>query len=659
MPRYEQLKSKSKSISYTRQIRNESKEINLKKPIIISAAFIIAAALIFTVVKKYSPMVDIAIKDFFSINHKEALVLESDGITEDQNKMSFLSNIPLFNFFIKTDTNETLSVMAYETNSKIETSLDMMSENITNSSIITKESLLPFFNNSGVSNSILYDSGYIDYGNNHESVILSNNMNTLNRIPENDIVNDNEENIIVADIENTPNAEEEKTYNYLEQMILENRQNDNTQDIKTTNIITNKQNNTAAKKSIFDDILKPKDNTTKRETTTMKPASTTTFSTRPPASYVENTTKKDNSSTNYDFNIDKYLNNNDNKENVINNNQVNNNTINNDRNINNNRKENLNNNIKENINNNTENTKKDLNNNAVNNNNVTQNRKDIMQKSVYTITNSLDKSNIDYNRVINDMVNPNNNVVRENNNNIVNDSKVNNNINKENNNNSIINKPSEEKNNIKENKESNIVKDNELKDNIKETANNIIKNNTIKNNNTEYKKEIIKKAQTDINNYNIKKANNNITRDLKERKLKENSNEGIYLVEYSESTGSITLIFRERKFNNKSSVEEAIKELLVGATDEENNRNIISCIPKDTELLDIFIENNTVYLNFNENFEFNPLGNEGTMVQIYQFVYTATQFEGIDNVIFLINGQLNETIGAEGAIENMPFSRFE
>ena len=638
MPRYEQLKSKSKSISYTRQIRNESKEINLKKPIIISAAFIIAAALIFTVVKKYSPMADIAIKDFFSINHKEALVLESDGITEDQNKMSFLSNIPLFNFFIKTDTNETLSVMAYETNSKIETSLDTMSENITNSSIITKESLLPFFNNSGVSNSILYDSGYVDYGNNHESVILSNNMNTLNRIPDNDITNDNEENIIAADIENTPNTEEEKTYNYLEQMILENRQNNNTQDIKTTNIITNKQNNTAAKKSIFDDILKPKDNTTKRETTTMKPASTTTFSTKPPASYVEST-KKDNANTNYDFNIDKYLNNNDDKEKVINNNQLNN-TINNNANINNQKESN-----------NTENTKKYLNNNAVNNNNVTQNRKDIMQKSVYTITNSFDKSNLDYNRVINDMVNPNNNVVRDNN-------TVNNNIIKENNN-SIINKPLEEKNDIKENKESNIIKDNELKDNLKETTNNIIKNNTIKNNDTEYKKEIIKKAQTDINNYNIKKANNNITRDLKERKLKENSNEGIYLVEYSESTGSITLIFRERKFNNKSSVEEAIKKLLVGATDEENNRNIISCIPKDTELLDIFIENNTVYLNFNENFEFNPLGNEGTMVQIYQFVYTATQFEGIDNVIFLINGQLNETIGAEGAIENMPFSRFE
>ncbi|ASJ21174.1 hypothetical protein BHAMNSH16_05725 [Brachyspira hampsonii] len=619
MPRYEQLKSKSKSISYTRQIRNESKEINLKKPFIISIAFIIAAALIFTIVKKYSPMVDIAIKDFFSINHKEALVLESDGITEDQNKMSFLNNIPLFNFFIKTDTNETLSVMAYETNSKIETSLDTMSENITNSSIITKESLLPFFNNSGSNNSILYDSGYIDYGNNHESVILSNKMNTLNRIPENNTTNNSEENIIVSDMENPP--EEEKTHNYLEQMILENRQNNNTQDTKKNTNAANKQNNTETKKSIFDDILKPKDNTAKRETTTMKPASTTTFSTRAPASYIENT-KKNNSNTNENFNIDKYLNNN-NKE-ITANNQVNN--------------------TKENLN-------SDKNNNTVNNNNTIPNRKDIIQTSIYTINNSLDKSNIDYNRVINDMVNPNNNVVRENNNNTVNNNSGNNNIR------DVINKPSEEKNNIRESKEG-IIKNNELKDNIKETAE-LKNNNIIKNNNAEYKKEIIKKAQNDIDNYNIKKANNNITRDLKERKLKENSNEGIYLVEYSESTGAITLIFRERKFNNKSSVEEAIKELLIGATDEENNRNIISCIPKDTKLLDIFIENNTVYLNFNENFEFNPLGNEGTMVQIYQLVYTATQFEGIDNVIFLINGQLNETIGAEGAIENMPFSRFQ
>ena len=250
-------------------------------------------------------------------------------------------------------------------------------------------------------------------------------------------------------------------------------------------------------------------------------------------------------------------------------------------------------------------------------------RKDIIRSSIYTMTNSLDKANIDYNRVINDMVNPNNNNVIK----------------------------------IEDNtkKEENIKKENVIKDE------NIIKESIKKENNTvnNIKEDIMKKAQNDINNYNIRKANNTVERASFERALKDSNDEGIYLVEYSESTGAITLIFRSRKFNNNSSIKEAIDELLIGATDEENNRNIISCIPKGTELLDIFVEGNTVYLNFNENFEFNPLGSEGTMVQIYQFVYTATQFEGIDNVIFLINGELHETIGSEGAIENMPFKRFE
>ena len=207
VPRYEQLKAKSKGISYTRQIRNESKEINLKKPLIISVIFIIIAAVIFTTFKKYSPMVDIAIKDFFSINHREALALESDGVSEDTDKMSFLNNIPLFNFFIKANTNETLSVMTYETNSKIEAALDTLTNdyNFTNSNIITRESLLPFFNNSGASNSIIYDSGYVDYGNNHASVLFRDENNNSNNNINNNIIDENSENSEEAN----ENAEEE------------------------------------------------------------------------------------------------------------------------------------------------------------------------------------------------------------------------------------------------------------------------------------------------------------------------------------------------------------------------------------------------------------------------------------------------------------------
>ncbi|ADG71749.1 GerMN domain-containing protein [Brachyspira murdochii] len=600
MPRYEQLKAKSKGISYTRQIRNESKEINLKKPLIISVLFIIIAAIIFTAFKKYSPMVDIAIKDFFSINHREALALESDGMSEDTDKMSFLNNIPLFNFFIKANTNETLSVMTYETNSKIEAALDTLTNdyNFTNSNIITRESLLPFFNNSGVSNSIFYDSGYVDYGNNHDSVLFreDNHNNT-------EEYTNNENNIIVSN-NNNNTSDTDKNHNYLEQMILESRNNNNPSS-KRNNMMSNNnsaavnnssyadnyhtenkktETNTNTPKSIFDDILKPKENV-KRETTTMKPASSTTFSSRPPQSY---------NNTNQYKSSDVYLKNNNIEANK--NIEQNNDTVNNHRTS-------LNNTLKR-----EENNSYDMN---------AQDRKDIIRSSIYTMTNSLDKPNIDYNRVINDMVNPNNNNI------------------------------------IK--REENIKKDNVIKDE------NIIKEAISKENNSQnsIKEEIIRKAKNDINNYNIKKANNTVERASLERDLKQNSDEGIYLVEYSERTGAITLIFRSRKFSNRSSIKDAINELLIGATDEENNRNIISCIPKGTELLDIFIEGNTVYLNFNENFEFNPLGSEGTMVQIYQFVYTATQFEGIDNVIFLINGELNETIGSEGAIENMPFKRFQ
>ncbi|WP_432633016.1 GerMN domain-containing protein, partial [Brachyspira sp.] len=250
----------------------------------------------------------------------------------------------------------------------------------------------------------------------------------------------------------------------------------------------------------------------------------------------------------------------------------------------------------------------DNNNNSNNNNNNSINRKNIIEETIF---NNNSQKTSDYERVINDMVNPNpNNIVRNNRNNNI--------------------------------------------ENIKRDTPASPITNTINRND---KEEIMKKAVSDVANYKRQKANNRINRDFNNIKTK-SKDEGIYLVEYNENTGDITLIFRNREFNNNVSIERAIKTLLNGATDDENNKNIISCIPRNTELLDIFVEDDIVYLNFNEDFEFNPLGNEGTMIQIYQLVYTATQFEGIDKVIFLINGNLNETIGAEGSIENTAFMRF-
>ena len=585
MPRYEPYKSRYKG-NYTRQIKNESKEINLKKPLIISVVFIISAAVIFSIVKNYAPIVDIAIKDFFSINHREAIALGNDEIVEDNSdKLSFLSNIPLFNFFIKSDTNQTLSVMAYETNSMLETVLSD-NENLTNSTSINRESLLPFFNenfNTNYYNSSIYRE--------NQNQNISENIEGI----ENNIINDNS------------NNNENETYNYIQQMINEsgrnnannfvNSNNNSVRNNNSINNINNINNNSSNSQtaSIFQDILKPKENS-ENIIKTMKPASTG-FSSEIP-SYMQN--------NNY--------NNNNNVNNRINNNPTNN--YNNFFSDIEDRNENLNNNNNRErvINNSTQRDNRIENGNNNTNNNY--GRKNIIEETIF---NNNSQKTSDYQRVINDMVNPNNNVIRDNRNNSPNN-------------------------------------------NLNNNANNInnIKRETPANTKNDNKEEIMKKAKTDVANYKRQKANNRINginRDFNNIKTK-SKDEGIYLVEYDENSGAITLIFRNRNFNNNISIENAIKTLLNGATDDENNKNIISCIPRNTELLDIFVEDDIVYLNFNEDFEFNPLGNEGTMIQIYQLVYTATQFEGIDKVIFLINGNLNETIGAEGSIENTAFTRF-
>lgn len=577
MPRYEPYKSKYRGFRYTRQIKNESKEINFKKPLIISAVFIVCAAVIFSIIKNYAPVVDIAIKDFFSINHQEAIALGNDEIVEDNSdKLSFLSNIPLFSFFIKSDTNQTLSVMAYETNSKLETVLSD-SENLTNLTSINRESLLPFFNEN-------FNTNY------YNSSIYRENQNISENI-ENNIINDNDENESLLS--------EGSSHNYIQQMI-ENRRNNENNSINNSENNTNNNfarnnnsiNNTSDNSqttSIFQDILKPKENAEK-VIKTMKPASTGFSSAQPRTESQIPSYMQDNNNNNNGNIISKVTNNYNNFFKDIED-----------------KSENLNNNNRERIiNNSVQKENRDKIDNKKEDNNIS--RKNIIEETIF---NNNSQKTSDYERVINDMVNPNpNNIVRDNRNNNI--------------------------------------------ENIKRDTPSSPITNTIKRND---KEEIMKKAVSDVANYKRQKANNNINRDFNNIKTK-SKEEGIYLVEYNESTGDITLIFRNREFNNNVSIESAIKTLLNGATDDENNKNIISCIPRNTELLDIFVEDDIVYLNFNEDFEFNPLGNEGTMIQIYQLVYTATQFEGIDKVIFLINGNLNETIGAEGSIENTAFTRF-
>ncbi|MBN2618479.1 MAG: GerMN domain-containing protein [Spirochaetales bacterium] len=107
----------------------------------------------------------------------------------------------------------------------------------------------------------------------------------------------------------------------------------------------------------------------------------------------------------------------------------------------------------------------------------------------------------------------------------------------------------------------------------------------------------------------------------------------------------------------KSPLRKSIEKLLEGPDTQDMNRGLLTLIPDGAKLLSISIKDSTAYINFNEMFRFNPLGVEGYIAQIKQIVYTATEYESVKNVQFLIDGNIQEYLGPEGVYIGRPISR--
>lgn len=86
-----------------------------------------------------------------------------------------------------------------------------------------------------------------------------------------------------------------------------------------------------------------------------------------------------------------------------------------------------------------------------------------------------------------------------------------------------------------------------------------------------------------------------------------------------------------------------------------------SFIPKGSKLLSARVSDGVAYLNFNDLFEFNEMGVEGSRAQLMQIVYTATSFNTVNSVQILIEGQKRDYLGSEGEFQQMwigsPLSR--
>lgn len=101
----------------------------------------------------------------------------------------------------------------------------------------------------------------------------------------------------------------------------------------------------------------------------------------------------------------------------------------------------------------------------------------------------------------------------------------------------------------------------------------------------------------------------------------------------------------------------AMNELLTGITPYEEDLGFGTEVPFETEILGINLQDDgTVIIDLSSQFESGG-GSFSMQMRVAQVVYTLTQFDTIDQVQFLIEGQEVEAIGGEGVMVDEPLDR--
>jgi len=106
-----------------------------------------------------------------------------------------------------------------------------------------------------------------------------------------------------------------------------------------------------------------------------------------------------------------------------------------------------------------------------------------------------------------------------------------------------------------------------------------------------------------------------------------------------------------------SPLTDTLHSLLGGLSADDARGGLLSLVPEGTELRGITIRDETAYIDFNESFRFNAFGGEGYTSQLKQIVFTATEFQNVKSVQFLVNGERISYLGPESPYIGDPLSR--
>jgi len=111
-----------------------------------------------------------------------------------------------------------------------------------------------------------------------------------------------------------------------------------------------------------------------------------------------------------------------------------------------------------------------------------------------------------------------------------------------------------------------------------------------------------------------------------------------------------------REVEGTATLRGALTELLAGPTSEELAAGLHTEIPAGTDLLDLNLSDGIVTVDLSDDYEAGG-GSLSMTARIAQVVFTATQFDNVDQVLFVMNGQTIEFFGGEGIVLDEPVAR--
>lgn len=130
----------------------------------------------------------------------------------------------------------------------------------------------------------------------------------------------------------------------------------------------------------------------------------------------------------------------------------------------------------------------------------------------------------------------------------------------------------------------------------------------------------------------------------------------VYFLYYNEKADKIELRPVMRDVNAKIPVKATLEELIKGPTKAEEKKGYVTAIPPTLKVIDVSIINNIAFINVNGAIEEGAAGNI-MLNRLDQIIYTATQFDNVEGIHILVNGQRKRFLGPDGISIAGPLKR--